>query len=154
MVARNRHLTNFATDIPLHNAPPAFRGSHSGHRYLLHRLCHLSADSYCTTEVSGGSAPSLSVDTVRLGPRAGEDGGWIIAQVDVGGGWQGRRLRTHRADGYISRERERGHVQPLRGSRRDWRLSGAAPRPFSTGAATQTRLNSLHVCGGRFKARG
>lgn len=57
----------------------------------------------------------MSVDTIgRLARRGGVD-------ERVGRSMEGRgsEAADRRADGYISRERERGHVQPLWGVSRD-----------------------------------
>lgn len=45
-VPRSRRwtLTSAATSVPLHNTPAGRDYLTAGHRYLLHRLCHLSAD--------------------------------------------------------------------------------------------------------------
>lgn len=57
----------------------------------------------------------MSVDTIgRLARRGG-----VVERVGRSMEGRGSEAADRRADGYISRERERGHVQPLWGVSRD-----------------------------------
>lgn len=111
--------------LPLHNAPAFREYSHSpdtGTYCIDYVTSQLTVTGNTTYERGGesraGSLAAAAVWQTRDACSSGVDVGEEGAQ----------RLRTHRADGYISRWRERGHVQPLWGSWRDWRAGRAPPR--------------------------